>query len=98
MYESILTLYNYERSLYNKLTSAERDNLHKKLLISVARIENEADKRNQGHVITKIYEEIMEEHNVMLTTKDFCKDESLSFTEPAKQQQYQPLTSDSESR
>ena len=44
-YESIIYLYNYERMLYNKLTSSEQNNLLKKLLESITKIEKEVDKR-----------------------------------------------------
>jgi hypothetical protein len=46
------------------LTSKERENLHNRLLLSIANIEEEVDRRRQNDLIEKMYAEIVDEHKV----------------------------------
>jgi len=59
-------LYNFERTIYNKLTVRERETLHDKLLLSIANIEEEVDRRRQADLIDRMYAEIVEEHKVSI--------------------------------
>ena len=63
LYDSILYLYNYERMLYQKLPTYQQNELLAKLTKSITKIEQEVDQRQQAKVISKIYDEILEEHN-----------------------------------
>lgn len=50
--------------LYNKLNPTAKDQLHKQLLKSITTIEEEVDRRKQSEIIEKVYDDIMEEHNM----------------------------------
>ena len=47
-YNSLLYIYNYERTLYYQLTQNEMDNLFNKLMVSMTEIENEIEKRKHN--------------------------------------------------
>jgi len=46
------------------LSSKERENLHNRLLLSIANIEEEVDRRRQNDLIEKMYAEIVDEHKI----------------------------------
>lgn len=78
-YDSIRYLYNFERTLYNKLTPRERDNLHNKLLLSIANIEEEVDRRRQNDLLELMYAEIVEEHKTMFESHGDIVEDDLEF-------------------
>lgn len=84
-------MYNFERTIYNKLTPKERENLHNRLLLSIANIEEEVDRRRQNDLIEQMYADIVEEHKVTFEARDDgTTDDDLEFNKlsngPANQE------------
>lgn len=80
LFDSILYLCRFERSLFDKMDQKQRDNLHARLLLTMADLEEEVDRNKQTLQLDRLYADIREDHAHLEVRDDFIEPETPEYS------------------